>query len=45
MPALLQRGAHRDQIGRLADDLEGVAEVGDLLGAGLEDRLSTSSSD
>src|SRR6202000_1491737 len=37
-PGLLQRGAHRDQVGRLGDDLEGLAEVGDLLGAGVEDR-------
>ena len=35
---LLQGGADRDHVGRLGDDLEGVAEVVDLLGAGVEDR-------
>ena len=37
MPAPLQRGAHRHQVGRLADHLEGLAEVVDLFGAGVED--------
>lgn len=38
MPAVLERGAHRDHVGRLADHLEGLAEVVDLLGARVEDR-------
>src|SRR3954453_20976305 len=37
-PGVLQCGAHRDEVGRLADHLEGVAEVAHPLGAGLEDR-------
>ncbi len=36
MPGVLQRLADGHHVGRLADDLEGVAEVADLLGAGLE---------
>src|SRR5262249_54801570 len=32
----LQRGADRDQVTRLADHLEGLAEVVDLLGAGVQ---------
>ena len=35
----LQRRAHGHEVGGLADDLEGVAEVVDLLGAGVQDRL------
>src|ERR1700757_2530269 len=33
---VLQRGPHPDQIGRLGDDLEAVAQVVDVLGAGFQ---------
>src|SRR3954451_7522773 len=36
-PGVLQRGADGHQVGGLADDLEGVTEVADLLRAGVED--------
>ena len=36
MPASCSARADGDQIGRLADDLEGFAEIGDLLGTGVE---------
>ena len=35
----LERGAHRDQVGGLGDHLEGLAQVVDLVGAGVERRL------
>ena len=36
---LLNRGPHQNRVGRIADDLERVAEVVDLLGIGVQGRL------
>ena len=44
MPAACRAVRTGDQVGRLGDDLEGLAEVVDLLGAGVEHGASRTSS-